>query len=127
MATSKTKTGATLVSTVGRNGNTYKFTSLLMIGMGSNSYIRFATKNEMFNVINKLFRCGESFVDVIVYKGTIGRTTFTAEKNNYGGFSIGCQTFDRNTVRAIAANVGYSPSFIKAYLPRLAKAAAAGR
>ena len=127
MATSKTKTGATLVSTVGRNGNTYKFTSLLMIGVGSNIYTRFATKNEIFNVINKLFLGGESIVSVVVYHGTTGRTTYEAEKNNYGGFSIGCHDFDRNTVRAIAANVGHNPSFIKAHLPRLAKAAAAGR
>ncbi len=125
MATSKTKTGATLVSTVGRNGNTYKFTSRLMIRVGSNSRFltRFATKNEIFNVINKLFRGGESIVGVVVYSGTTGRNTFEAQKNDYGGFSIGCQNFDRNTVRAIAANVGHNPSFIKTYLPR----AAAGR
>lgn len=124
MATSKTKTGATLVSTVGRNGITYKFTSRLMIGVCTR---RFATKNEMFSVINRLFRGCESAVDVVVYNGTTGRSTFAAEKNSYGGFSIGCQTFDRNTVRAIAANVGHNPSFIKTHLPRLAKAAAAGR
>jgi hypothetical protein len=93
-----------------------------MIGVGGNP--RFVAKNELFNVINKLFRGGASVVIVVAYYGSTGRTTYEAKKNKYGGFSIGCQAFDRDTVRAIAANVGYNPSFIEEYLPRLAKAAA---
>lgn len=125
MATSKTKTGATLVSTVS-GGSKYRFTASLMKGVGG-SYTYFATKNEINFLINSLFRNGVGSVLVTVYSGTQGRTTYTAVKNSQGGFNIGCQTFDRNTVRAIAANVGFNASYIKAYLPKLARAAAAGR
>jgi uncharacterized protein (DUF2252 family) len=125
MATSKTKTGATLVSTIGGRVK-YRFTSILMKQVQSR-YAYFATKNEIFSLINSLFRTEVAEFPTIVYTGTQGRTTYNARKNSYGGFSIGCQDFDRNTVRAIAASVGHSKSFINAYLPRLAKAAAAGR
>lgn len=123
MATSKTKTGATLVSTNG--GVKYRFTSVLMKGVGSYSF--YATKNEIYHLISSLFRHGLAAFEATIYTGAQGRTKYTATKNHFGGFSIGCQSFDRNTVRTIAANVGFSPSAIKAYLPKLARGAAAGR
>lgn len=128
MATSKTKTGATLVSTT-RGGTFYKFNSKFMLGAnGTTAY--FAVKAEIVYILNRLFRFKSSDeTTAVVYYGTNGgRSTFVVKTNSLGGFSIGCQAFDRKTVRTIAKEVGWSSSYIRAYLPvTLAKAAAAGR
>ena len=119
------KSAPNVVSTVS-GGASYRVTKNgLVQGVGSyNSYV--ATKQEILYILTQLFTVGAAHVPVVVYYKNGGRNSgFVAGKNMYGGFSIGCQTFNRQQTRKFAALVGMPASKINRFIPALARAAAA--